>query len=477
VTIVKGESAVCAWNGSDFVKVANQNGIGNFTTVDTTNLEVTNLKALDGTAAGSIANSTGVVTLASSVLTTTDINGGTIDGTAIGGASAAAGAFTTLSATGVTTVQAGTASLPAITTSGDTNTGIFFPAADTIAFSEGGTEAMRIDASGNMGLGVTPSAWASRTVLEVGAAGNAFVSGGAGDVYVTEGCYYNAGWKYGNSLYATALYNQYRGTHSWSTAASGTAGNTVSFTQAMTLDASGNLVLGTTASASARLYVRGSGTTSATASFEASNSAGATRFYVQDDGTTRFFGSAGSETARITSAGELLVAKTSSGSTLTGFEVGTDGANTSRVSIGGANSSSATGLSLYSTTASAFRFFVSYSGQINATSTSITAISDATLKENVRDLETGLTEVMALRPRRFDWREETQLPDRNVAGFIAQEVEQVLPELVYDYKYSADATKKSLKMGDILPTLVKAIQEQQAIIQTLTDRITALEQA
>jgi len=45
---------------------------------------------------------------------------------------------------------AGTAALPAITTTGDTNTGIFFPAADTIAFAEGGTEAMRLDSSGNL---------------------------------------------------------------------------------------------------------------------------------------------------------------------------------------------------------------------------------------------------------------------------------------------------------------------------------------
>ena len=52
----------------------------NATTVDTTNLEVTTLKAKDGTTAGSIADSTGIVTVASSVLTTTDINGGTIDG-------------------------------------------------------------------------------------------------------------------------------------------------------------------------------------------------------------------------------------------------------------------------------------------------------------------------------------------------------------------------------------------------------------
>jgi len=79
VTIVQGEYAVIAWNGSDFVKVSNQNGLANFTTVDTTNIEVTNLKAKDGTSAGSIANSTGVVTLAS-----VDINGGTLDSAVIG---------------------------------------------------------------------------------------------------------------------------------------------------------------------------------------------------------------------------------------------------------------------------------------------------------------------------------------------------------------------------------------------------------
>jgi hypothetical protein len=100
VAIPTGKTALVYNNGTDVVTAVDFIPEIATTTVDTTNIEVTNIKAKDGTSAGSIADSTGVVTLASSVLTTTDINGGTIDGAVIGGASAAAGSFTTLNTSG-----------------------------------------------------------------------------------------------------------------------------------------------------------------------------------------------------------------------------------------------------------------------------------------------------------------------------------------------------------------------------------------
>jgi cytoskeletal protein CcmA (bactofilin family) len=64
---------------------------------------------------------------------------------------------TGISVTGTVVAGAGTALLPSITTTGDLNTGMWFPAADTIAFSEGGVEALRIDSSGRVLIGATSS--------------------------------------------------------------------------------------------------------------------------------------------------------------------------------------------------------------------------------------------------------------------------------------------------------------------------------
>jgi hypothetical protein len=117
--------------------------VGRATTDTLTNKTLTSpvltTPALGTPASGVVTNLTGTASI--------NING------TVGATTATTGSFTTLSATGVTTVQAGTAAAPAITTSGDTNTGIFFPAADTIAFTEGGAEAMRITSAGDLLLG------------------------------------------------------------------------------------------------------------------------------------------------------------------------------------------------------------------------------------------------------------------------------------------------------------------------------------
>jgi hypothetical protein len=346
-------------------------------------------------------------------------------------------------------------------------------------------ERLRIDGSGNLGLGVTPSAWGSSyRAFQIGQGGSINAGNNTFPSYVslTANTYIDGtpAARYLVTGAAATNYQQNSGSHQWFIAPSGTAGNAISFTQAMTLDASGGLLVGTTSNAEgARLNVQGGyvflkesggGDVYLRSAFGGSNPA----IQVVSNSPLLFLTN-NTERARIDSSGNFLWQKTSVSSVTNGINFETDGTNVARISIGGASSSPGTGLSIYSTTAGAFRFFVSYAGQINATSTSITAISDQSLKENIRDLDTGLSEVMALKPRRFDWKEETQLEQKNVAGFIAQEVAQVLPDLVYDYQYNDTETKKSLKMGDILPTLVKAIQEQQVLIQTLTARVTALE--
>lgn len=66
------------------------------------------------------------------------------------------GTIPTLTSVTKITSGTGTAASPAISPTGDSNTGVFFPAADTIAASTNGTERVRVDSSGNVGIGIAP---------------------------------------------------------------------------------------------------------------------------------------------------------------------------------------------------------------------------------------------------------------------------------------------------------------------------------
>jgi hypothetical protein len=154
---------------------------------------------------------------------------------------------------------------------GQDSTGTFVGDLGTkpIYFYTNSAERMRLDASGNLGLGVTPSASTSNyRTLEIGGGGVRYgIFGqrvlGSAENFMGWNAYggsnttgYGTGFYYKNSGDGATMYSQ-TGFHSWFVAPSGTAGDAISFTQAMTLDASGNLALGQTSS-SFRMGIRGS---------------------------------------------------------------------------------------------------------------------------------------------------------------------------------------------------------------------------
>ena len=443
---------------------------------------------------------------------------------------------------GVLTVTAGAVGTPAITTAGDTNTGIFFPAADTIAFAEGGAEAMRIDSSGNLGLGVTPSAWytpAGYKVMQIGP-GMSFDSGNDFRARIASNAFVNSGgdFKYVNTGFASN-YNQASGQHQWYTAPSGTAGNAITFTQAMTLaqdgnntyvnfgctgladavqlytgfsstssylaigtknsgtlaervriDSSGNLLVGYTSAASGgKLVVNGlvyqqqtangtSGTPLLNGGYICgpndstiyagirflnsylSNNASQLAFYV-----TNTTGSA-YEAGRFDASGNLLVGTTS--------VIGGDGA---KVNI---SSAASIATSSPSTATSAAIGFHNPNGRIgyigvSGSATSYNTSSDYRLKNTIAPMTGALAKIAQLKPVTYKW----NASGSDGEGFIAHELAEICPSAVSGQKDAIDENGNPQYQGVdtsfLVATLTAAIQEQQVLITTLTQRITALE--
>jgi hypothetical protein len=343
--------------------------------------------------------------------------------------------------TGVTTVQAGTVSAPAITTTGDTNTGIFFPAADTIAFSEGGAEAMRIDSSGNVGIGTSsPTAKAQIGDATV-VATNRLVFGKA--VAASEGNLPAIGQQSatgaGNDLAIAATSTS--GVVRFYTGASTNSGEigTGSNTERARIDSSGNVGIGVTPSAwsSTKAIEVGSLGTALWSSGAGSTSLSAGAYY-----------NSGWKYANSTTKPAIIDWDTAGKiNTFTATATGTAGNAITFV----------TGP------------FVA-NGGISWTNGS----SDARLKKNF-EISQGLTELLQIEPVKFhfDW-EEDGAPKR--LGFKAQNLLPLIPEMVVEKEDKAEDGTPYLTITPdyILPVLVKAIQEQQAIITQLQADVAAL---
>jgi hypothetical protein len=294
-----------------------------------------------------------------------------------------------------------------------------------------------IVSAGNLGLGVTPSAASSayRTFQLYDTTSMGLFGSGYGSNLTTNAYLNSTTWTRGGNAFAPAKYEQFNGAHTWSTAAA--AGTTITWTDAMTLDASGNFMVGATSTTSTII----NGTTEG-------------GFAVQGK-------------------------QTNGGASVVGFY---------NAEASSGDSSPVLGLSkAMTTTSSSARFVQFFAGGVSTTpmggivgngasNVQFATLSDVREKTNIQLINGSLAKISALKPVEFDW---IKSGEHVKAGFVAQDVEEIFPEFVVDNMSSeGEEVRKGLTggmTGGIIPHLVKAIQEQQALIQSLTTRLAALE--
>ena len=410
---------------------------------------------------------------------------------------------------GITTpglTNTGTETIVNLTTTGNTILGD--ATTDTLNVGNGG---LVKDASGNVGIGVTPNAGVKLNLPSteiIGFAGT--------ESNIVANAYYNAGYKYVTTGVATK-YSMSAGTHVWYTAASGTAGNAITdfSTAKMTLDASGNLGIGTS-SPGARLAVNGSTGLIVQNNADASNprisitpvSGGPQTITPYGDGDSNeqqlafCSGVSGAERARIDSSGNLLVGNTgqlsaekigvtqsSTGGQVCYFYASDAAYNGNAIVINTVRAANTAFNLLAAYAAGVYQFYVLGTGviysasltggattlSVNASGQIIRTPSDASLKTNIQPITYGLDTVMKLKPIKHDWVDSIDMGAPSI-GFIAQDMELEVPEVVSGEEY------KSIDYPKLTAVLTKAIQEMKAIIDTqastittLTNRITTLE--
>jgi hypothetical protein len=383
---------------------------------------------------------------------------------------------------------------------------------------------MTLDYNGNLGLGVTPSAWdtTQNRSINVGPNssyyGNLSYNNGPNATSIATHAYNTTtaattGWRYSGAGVYAGLYqfNGTNGQHQWYYAPSGTTSNLISFTQAMTLDSSGNLGLGVSPTAVASYRVLGMsgasggylslqvsgtevgniyGNTSGTtitangsrgiyfytngnnvANFDASgnfvlgtNNNG--NFYINSasfpngqissgsGGAPLILGINGTEKARIDTSGNLLVGVTSSTNTPVS---GVSTYNTSSATQIGIGHASGTGSG---TGYIVFNYNASVTGSITQSGTTavlFNVTSDQRLKENIVDAPDASADIDAIKVRSFDF-----ISDKSLVkyGFIAQELLTVAPDAVHQPENPDDMM--GVDYSKLVPMMLKEIQSLRA---------------
>jgi hypothetical protein len=372
--------------------------------------------------------------------------------------------------------------------------------------SSGFAEYLRIDSSGNLGLGVTPSAASLATIQSTYG-----LLTGNNESTIASNAIYISGFKYVGTGLATKYY-QSAGAHSWHTAASGTAGNAITFTQAMTLDASGRLGIGATSPATIldigvndstaktitlrystvpsyysstaesgvglnTISINTYNTSSGSASWSSFTNTAYAASAIQLASSTvnshiRFLTASAvntvpTEQARITSAGNLLVGVTSAITAATeklGIVFDAAAINGVVLKIS-ANTSGA-----------AYNFFLDNAGtacgsitRVGATSAvAYNATSDYRLK-TVTGAVTGQgARLDALKPIDFVWTEGGQ----QARGFLAHEFQEVYANSVTGTKDAVDANGNPVYQA-MQASTAEVIADLVAEIQSLRQRLSA----
>jgi len=321
----------------------------------------------------------------------------------------------------------------------------------------------QVSSSGNLGLGVTPYGWYAGSSAHVFQINNgSFYADSANSVSLASNWGFTTGGaqQYISSSYATR-YIQSSGQHIWNVAPSGTAGNAISFTQAMTLTNAGNLGIGTTSPTSISNYttITLNGTTGSIIDLQSNGTTGS-RF--QCDTTypglalwtastnPMIFGTNYTERMRIDSSGNLLVGTTSAGVGYASQGIILEPAGYESVNHASGTSSGSAYI--------AFGYNSAGIGSITQNGTTgvlYNVTSDQRLKTNIVDAPQG--NIDQIKVRSFDWIADGSHQEH---GMVAQELLEVAPYAVHQ------PTNPEEMMGvdysKLVPMMIKEIQDLRA---------------